>query len=167
MDVQEIYGRKMREKDKGEGAGVGREGACPPQWGSDHCAGRAGRKTEMEDWGRGKSHCRARPFQEPYGGQTQPAPPRSVVGWELPSASPHSSGCQGHGRPRLSVQGNLSGTFPRLLWLPHTTWPKPTTQEVDKWLQVEERLPKSYKLVVRQIWLWVPVHLDEPQFPNV
>lgn len=43
-DVQEIYGRKMSEKDKGEGAGVGRESACPPQWGSDSCDGRAGRK---------------------------------------------------------------------------------------------------------------------------
>lgn len=129
-DEQEIYGRKMSEKDKGEGAGVGRERACPPQWGSDSCDGRAGRKTEMVDCGSGKSHCRDRPFQEPSVGQKQPAPPTlsrrlGAAREHMPSASPHSSGCQGHGRLRLSLQGNLSGTFPWLPWLPHPTWPKP------------------------------------------
>lgn len=86
-DEQEIYGRKMSEKDKGEGAGVGRQRACPPQWGSASCDGRAGRKMEMVDCGGRKSHCRDRPFQEPYVGQKQPAPPHSVVGWELPGSA--------------------------------------------------------------------------------
>lgn len=169
MDEQEIYGRKMSEKDKGEGAGVGRERACPPQWGSDSCDGRAGRKTEMVDCGSGSPTAETTHSRSPMLGRNSQHPPMlsrrlGAAREHMPSASPHSSGYQGHGRPRLSLQGNLSGPFPWLPWLPHPTWPKPHRRSTN-----DCRLRNAYVRVKSLLSdrSDFESHLDEPQFPDV
>lgn len=126
----EKQARRTKVRSQGE---VEREPAHSSEDRSPVMGGRGGRSSERTasawgwDWG----------WETPE--QKPPIPgapcwvePPTLSPWlgaareRVPWASPHSRGRRkGHGRLRLSLQGNPSGTLSRLLQTAWTTWPKP------------------------------------------